>query len=375
MQFPINLWARRSTRGRGSNLSKISTRIHRATLAAALALAFAFSPSVMAGPFEDGSAAYEKGDYGTAMTLLRPLAEQGNLGAEEYVGVMYLNGFGVAKNEAEAINWILEAADNGNAEAQTLLGNAFFYGWGVRVDLNRSARWLRRAADQGYAKAQYDLGAYYANGFGVTQDDVEAMKWSILAIAHYAPSEIESRRLAAVNRDQQAEKLSPAEIAEAEKRARKWRPIPFQKTNEDAMRDATLAMQHNDYAKAARLFRPLADQGIAGAQTMLGSMYLVGQGVSRNHNEAMRLFRLAARQGDAGGQDGLGLVYEEGGGAPKDYVRAYMWYALAAASGDPYADMFAQHRDKLAGQMTQDQIAAARALAAKCKASAFKGCD
>ena len=41
-------------------------------------LAVSFAGSVAAGPFEDATAAYDKGDYATVLRLMRPLAEQGN---------------------------------------------------------------------------------------------------------------------------------------------------------------------------------------------------------------------------------------------------------------------------------------------------------
>ena len=45
--------------------------------------------------FEDGVAAYQRGEYAAALNLLRPLAEQGDPGAQFKLGVMYRNGEGV----------------------------------------------------------------------------------------------------------------------------------------------------------------------------------------------------------------------------------------------------------------------------------------
>jgi hypothetical protein len=59
---------------------------------AALILAVSFAGSVAAGPFEDAAAAYIKGDYATALRLMRPLAEQGNAIAQFNLGQMYRNG-------------------------------------------------------------------------------------------------------------------------------------------------------------------------------------------------------------------------------------------------------------------------------------------
>lgn len=333
--------------------------------------------TAFAGPFEDGDAAYQRGDYAAALAILRPLAEQGDASAQHDLAIMSLNGRGVPKNEAEALLWLRLSADQGHADAQAMLGNAYFYGWGATPpDYAESSKWLRAAAEQGYAEGQYDLGSHCEIGIGVPQDYVEALKWSILAVSGYPASEAESRRLAAVNRDRQAEKLTPAEIAEAENRALAWKPTAFRPLTADLIKDAMMALQHDDYATmAARLMRQLAQSGDAGAQMMLGEMHNIGKGVAYDHQEAVKWFRLAAQQGEAGAQDGLGLASETGRGLPKDFVRAYMWYDLAAASGDRYASEFAKHRDKLASKLTPAQIAAAQALAQTCKASMFKDCD
>src|SRR5271165_6159716 len=52
-------------------------------------LALALFSSAMAGPLEDGEAAYERGDYSTAERLLRPLAEQGLVDAQVTLGLTY----------------------------------------------------------------------------------------------------------------------------------------------------------------------------------------------------------------------------------------------------------------------------------------------
>src|SRR5215472_18681799 len=54
--------------------------------------------------------------------------------------------------------------------------------------------------------------------------------------------------------------------------------------------DAAAAYAKGDYATALQLFRPLADQGMARAQTILGVMYATGQGVPKNDNEAMKWY-------------------------------------------------------------------------------------
>ena len=352
-------------------MKRAATSVSKRLLAAIAAGGLLCAAShAWAGVYEDGEKAYWSHEYATALRLLKPLADGGDTRAERMIGFMYLNGLGVQQNKALALNWMLRAAVNGNAAAQTSAGHAYFDGWGMSPDLVRSAKWLRRAADQGDAEGQYQLGATYENGFGVPQDYIEAMKWSILAVEHYPASEAENRRLAAVNRDRQGEHLNHDQIAEAQRRASQWRPRPFTKTVEDAKLEATLALARDDYKDAARLFLPLARQGIADAQVMLGQLYNTGSGITEDHAEAVRWFRLAAKQGDAGGAYSLGEAYA----GDRDDVHAYLWYEIAAASGDSYASKFAMARDKLAGRMTTQQISQARSLAATCKASHYQDC-
>jgi uncharacterized protein len=131
--------------------------------------------------FQLGRAYQKKNNFSSALTQYRRAAEQGYLSAQFNLGVMYLNGQGVAQNYAEAVKWYRMAADQGLAIAQEVLG--FMYGTGGGVEHNdvEAVRWLRKAADQGVATAQHGLGKMYENGQGVTQNYAEAVKWYHMA--------------------------------------------------------------------------------------------------------------------------------------------------------------------------------------------------
>jgi TPR repeat protein len=73
----------------------------------------------LAGPWEDGMAAYNRGDYAPAMALFKPLAWQGNAKAQAVIGAMYRRGQGVAKSSAHAFMWLGIAAARGDAVART----------------------------------------------------------------------------------------------------------------------------------------------------------------------------------------------------------------------------------------------------------------
>ncbi|SKA16439.1 Sel1 repeat-containing protein [Enhydrobacter aerosaccus] len=131
--------------------------------------------------------AYERNDYATAIAIWRPLAEQGN------------------------------------AEAQTLLGAMYWSGEGVPRDHREAARWYLRAAEQGYARAQNDIGFMYGFGEGIPpHDDVQAYKWISLAIMRYTAKNQDRLDQAAKDLATLKARMTPAQIAEAERLIRQW---------------------------------------------------------------------------------------------------------------------------------------------------------
>jgi TPR repeat protein len=62
---------------------------------AAINVVLSLAAPVAAGPWEDAAAAYSRGDYATTLRLLRPLANQGDAGAQYNLGLMYAKGDGV----------------------------------------------------------------------------------------------------------------------------------------------------------------------------------------------------------------------------------------------------------------------------------------
>ena len=184
------------------------------------------------------------------------------------------------------------------------------------------------------------------------------------------------------------------------------------KVSADPLEDGIASYQRGDFAAALRLFRPLAEQGDASAQSNLGVMYEQGRGVAQNYREAMRLFRLAAMQGDASAQSNLGVMYytgqgiaqdfreamrwyrlgagqgnaeaqfnlgvmyEQGRGVPQDLLRAHMWFNLAVSqSSEENGKLAIKNRDIVTRRLTREQLFQAQEMARQCEANGFKNCD
>ena len=131
------------------------------------------------------------------------------------------------------------------------------------------------------------------------------------------------------------------------------------------------AYKNGDYATALREWRPLAEQGDAGAQTNLGVMYGNGEGVTQDYKEAVKWYRKAAEQGHAMAQYNLGVMYDNGEGVIEDDVYAHMWWNIAASNGD---DDAMKNRDIFAKRLTTEQLAEAQKLARECVKKNYKGC-
>jgi len=161
---------------------------------------------------------------------------------------------------------------------------------------------------------------------------------------------------------------------------------------------AQRAYQEEDYATAVKESTPLAAQGNADAQLLLGRMYLMGEGVSKDTDQAIKWFKASDAQGNTdaqfmlgsiyllpqkdvaegvkwmrlsaehGNQDAqylLGKVYAQGlQGLPRDPVQAEMWLSLAANENLPF---YKTELDSAERQMTTDEIARGRALAGAWK--------
>ncbi len=140
---------------------------------------------------KSAAGAYERKDFATAIAVWRPLAEQGNAEAETLLGAMYWRGEGVPRDHAAAANWYL------------------------------------RAAEKGYARAQNDIGFMYGFGEGIPPtDNVRAYKWLSLAIANYTGKNQERLDQALKDRAAVRVRMTPAQIADAERQVREFHANP-----------------------------------------------------------------------------------------------------------------------------------------------------
>ena len=298
-------------------------------------------------------------------------AEQGNLEAQFNLGLMYSNGDGVRKDEAEAFKWYMRAAEKGDIKSQHNLGYMYNNGKGVEEDKKEAFKWYMKAAEQGNNQAQYNLGCMYYNGNGVEVNYSKAFEWykkaaeqgdedakSILKNEDFALQLIKED---AENGDINAQiKLGDYFALEYKKKydqycdnnydggivlkeaneAIKWYSKAAEQGNAEAQ--YKLGNMYNgdddvrDIKEANKWYNKAAEQGNVEAQVKLGDislLYFYSNEDERDKEEAIKWYSKAAEQNNAEGQYKLGNMYN-GDDDNRDLEKAIKWYSKSAKQGN-----------------------------------------
>jgi TPR repeat protein len=140
----------------------------------------------------------------------------------------------ITRHIAQASEWALKPLDDirrtaelGDAQAQFQLGYIYEGGMLVPQNSTEAIKWYSSAANQRYGPAQYSLGVMYAYDTNVPRDNVRAYMWFSLAASELSPADPPvwySNGLAVPERNLVARKMTPEQIAQAQKLASEWAP-------------------------------------------------------------------------------------------------------------------------------------------------------
>lgn len=124
--------------------------------------------------YEQGLAAYNRGDLPGALPLFREAAEGGSAEAQAWLGYL----LDLAEANAEAVRWYRAAADQGNKDGLAGLADMYAKGEGVERDLAEARLLYEKAADAGHERAARVLAhAYEKGGLDVEPDAGRAAYW------------------------------------------------------------------------------------------------------------------------------------------------------------------------------------------------------
>jgi uncharacterized protein len=323
---------------------------------------------VLSGPLKEARAAAEKGDFSTALKILRIEADKGSAEAANRLGESLLSGRGGKPDPAEAARWFQKAADASHPAAMLNLARLLDAGApGVAKDGEKARFLVRAAAEAGDAAAQARLGGLMeadAERTDKTRDFAEAREWYEKAAAKgdaaafLALARFHDRGIAGLVRN-------PIKATELILQAAKG-------GSSVAMNEMGLRYQKGmgmpmDNVAAVGWFMLAAQHQLPAALVNLGDCYESGNGTMRDYDRAGLNYAAAAKQNFPSGELLLGQLFETGRGTAVDLVKAYVLYSRAARSQLPAA---VARRDAVKPQLSSAQLAEAeRMLAEALKAA------
>jgi hypothetical protein len=250
---------------------------------------------VEADNLEDGRAAISSGDYTKALELLTPLADAGNAVAQNAMGVLYQQGWGVSPDPERAVSYFKLSAEQGNAKGAMNLAYAYRTGTGVNPSCTEACLLLEPHAQSGIAMAQVMLGAIYDEGcLDVPADSKVAYRWYLAA----------------------AEQGDPRGMG-----------------NVGAMYALGLGVDQS-YSEAMKYYQKAVALGNGKAALNLGRMYEFGEGIPPDLERAKQLYRQAVELGELEAERRLMALEKKGKVSRVDTANL-----LAAAIKVPAADL------------------------------------
>ena len=132
--------------------------------------------------------------FEAAAPLFEAAAETGHAGAQHDIAWAYGEGRGVPKDDAKMAQWMAKSADFGYHQGQYNMGRLYLWGRGVERDVDKGIELLKKAAAQGQLRANYDLADLYERGEGFEKDEAKARQ--LYASAVKAPFPAAYLRLA-----------------------------------------------------------------------------------------------------------------------------------------------------------------------------------
>jgi len=321
-------------------------------------------------------------DIAAALSWYRQAAKAGHAGAQLHMAIMYAQGIGVKKSDAQALDWAFKASASGNSEAksyvqqllsrinvnasagdpaaQFVLARLYERGQGLHADINKAEQWLRQSAASGNADAQFHLaelllhrnnpqllqqaaglylraarqgqmqaaariGAMYATGQGVARNRDEAIHW--LEQASKSGQSTAQTNLAIL-----------LAAAQQDKQAVAWLRKAAQSGESDAQNNLAVMLALGRGVKqdmrAALKWLQQAAAADALAQYNLGLLYVRGTGMLQHEQSAADWLEKAQAGGDIPARLLLGLLYDLGRGVIANAETAKHWYGLAAEAGN-----------------------------------------
>lgn len=185
----------RNLKGRGKlrilQISRISNLILKmlANVSKAIICLFTcvlFFENAVAGDFEEVQSALQRKNFGVAVKLLQPIAEQGDSKAQAFLAYVTISRNDVPKDFQAAASWAKKAAGQGDAMGKVLLGMLYLNGQGVLQDEEQAISLISQSAASNNPLGMYELGKLMLVGRSMARDVNEGEALLKAAAARFA---------------------------------------------------------------------------------------------------------------------------------------------------------------------------------------------
>ena len=257
----------------------------------ALGLALLWALPAAAGVTE-GLSYFDNQQYPQAFDEFKPLADGGNEVAQYYTAYLYLNGYGITKNEALGLSYLQKSVDQGYEKAMALMGYLLAEGIYVTQDKDKAVQLYTKAAEAGDDDARLNLGVLYYLGDGVERDMDVALDY--FKAVNMLEKPIVGRYIGDIYQ---------------------------------------FSADENQQAEARVYYSIAAAAGDLTSFHTLAYLDQSGFGGEKDMERSLKYYTYAASQNHAPSQYALGILYANGEGVERSIVSAYAWTALAANQG------------------------------------------
>ncbi len=296
-------------------------------------------------------------NYQKAAKLFSEAASQGLDKGLYMYGVCCLEGLGIVTNYAKAYDNFIKAAEQGFRLAYRILGDMYEKGWGIVRNEEEAIHYYRLLANSHYDDAYLYIARIYLNGAESFEIDYEkAKEWFLNGAArHHAGCCYELAKLHLES------KLRYSDVNEGlalmqEAASLKYSDALFYlgKIYHDGFDKVNV-----NYQKSIIYLQEASQLNHVGAATLLGMIYIKGEGGTQNLVTGSDLIVSAAKRGGAEAQYQLALLYKDGRGVPLSNVDAYTWSLVASVSGKN-AEAARKIRAEVVVKLTRSQVEVAQ---------------
>lgn len=229
-------------------------------------------------------------DYQKAIYLLEPVAAQGDINAQYYLGMSHYK----LNNIDESVKWLSRSASRNNSFAKYQMALFYFNGIGVNKDYKKAFEIFSRLIHQNHKGISYYLGLCYLKGLGTDKNYDEAIR--LLNIAN------EEGNINAVYELGQCYYYG-------------------------------YGVEQN-YTEAIKYFTKSAKANDKNSWYMLAVCYEKGIGVKQSAENAFKFYYKAASLGQNDAVFAVGRCYENAIGTEKNIIEAIKYYETAGKAGN-----------------------------------------